>query len=141
MQGNQIKKDAAGAVIHNDINNYPLLNIPMIISEENGMIYEVLSAGFHTNDAVAIITTDSFATTRLNAPIVTVKNNDSSIQAYRLPLELEHWVLSCMRAASTGENPFPCKVAFGIIDTKFHIVFRQKEAISFEIKHLYYHFS
>lgn len=41
-----------------------------------------------------------------------------------LPLELEYWVLSCMRAASTGKNPFPCKVAFGIIDTKFHVEFR-----------------
>ncbi|HDR7567162.1 MULTISPECIES: hypothetical protein [Bacillus] len=124
MQGNQIRKNVAGVVIHNDINNYPLLNIPMIINEKDGQIYEVFSVGFHSNDAVAMITTDGFATNRVNAPIVTVKNNDSSIQVYRLPLDLEYWVLSCMRAASTGENPFPCKVAFGIIDTKFHVEFR-----------------
>ena len=49
------------------------------------------------------------------------KNSDGSIQVFRLPLELEYWVLSCMYAASTGRNPFPCKVAFGIIDTKFHV--------------------
>lgn len=123
MPGNQTKKTVAGAIIHNDINNYPLLNIPMIINEKDGMIYEVFSVGFHVNDAVGMITTDAFATPRVNAPIITVKNNDGSIQAYRLPLELEHWVLSCMRAASVEKNPFPCKVAFGIIDTKFYVEF------------------
>ncbi|PET15139.1 hypothetical protein CN513_20690 [Bacillus cereus] len=124
MQEAQVRKNAAGAIIHNNINNYPHLNIPMIINEKDGMIYEVLSAGFHTNDAVGMLTTDSFATTRVNAPIITVKNNDGSIQAYRLPLELEHWVLSCMRAASVEKNPFPCKVAFGIIDKKYHVEFK-----------------
>ncbi|QWH15622.1 hypothetical protein EXW38_31075 (plasmid) [Bacillus mycoides] len=124
MQGNQIRKNTARTVIHNDINNYPYLSIPMIINEKDGKLYEILSAGFHTNDAVAIISTDGFATTRINTPIVTVKNNDSSIQAYRLPLELEYWVLSCMLAASAGKNPLPCKVAFGIIYTKFHVEFK-----------------
>ena len=124
MQEAQVRKNAAGAIIHNNINNYPHLNIPMIINEKDGMIYEVLSAGFHTNDAVGMLTTDSFATTRVNAPIITVKNNDGSIQAYRLPLELEHWVLSCMRAASVEKNPFPCKVAFGITDKKYHVEFK-----------------
>ncbi|HDR7471093.1 hypothetical protein L4B26_28285 [Bacillus toyonensis] len=124
MQGNQIRKNAAGAVIHNDINNYPFLNIPMIINKKDGMIYEVFSAGFHVNDAVAMITTDGFATTRVNAPVVIIKNNDGSIQIYRLPLELEYWVLSCMSSASAGKSPFPCKVSFGIIDTKFHVEFK-----------------
>ena len=45
----------------------------MIINENDGIIYEVLSAGFHNNDAVAMITTDGFTTTRVNTPIVTVK--------------------------------------------------------------------
>ncbi|PEA62958.1 hypothetical protein CON74_00150 [Bacillus thuringiensis] len=124
MQGNQIRKNAAGAIIHNDINNYPLLNIPMIINEKDGMIYEVFSVGFHANDALAMITTDSFTTTRVNTPIVKVKNTDGIFQAYRLPLELEHWVLSCMRSASAGKNPFPCKVAFGIIDNEFYVEFK-----------------
>ncbi|MGH0944741.1 hypothetical protein ACQVTS_26705 [Bacillus mycoides] len=124
MQGNQLRRNTTRTVIHNDINNYLHLNIPMIINEKNGMIYEVLNVGFHSNDAVGMITTDGFATTRVNAPIVTVKNNDGSIQTYRLPLELEHWVLSCMLAASVGKKTFPCRVAFGIIDTKFHVEFR-----------------
>jgi hypothetical protein len=124
MQGNQMRKNTARTVIHNDIDNYPYLSIPMIINKKDGKLYEILSTGFHTNDAVAMITTEGFATTRVNTLIVTVKNNDSSIQAYRLPLELEYWVLSCMRAASAGKNPFPCKVAFGIIDTKFHVEFK-----------------
>ncbi|MGH0589661.1 hypothetical protein ACQVQY_27010 [Bacillus mycoides] len=124
MQGNQNRKNAAGAVIHNDINNYPFLNIPMIINEKNGMIYEVFSVGFHANDTAAMITTDDFATTRLNTPIVRIKNNGGIIQTYRLPLELEYWVLSCMCSASLGENPFPCKVTFGIIDNKFYVEFK-----------------
>ncbi|ANC22750.1 MULTISPECIES: hypothetical protein [Bacillus] len=124
MQGNQIRKNTARTVIHNNVNNYPYLSIPMIINEEDEKIYEVLSAGFHTNDAVAMIKTDGFATTRANTPIVTVKNTDGSIQVLHLPLELEYWVLSCMRAASAEKNPFPCKVAFGIIDTKFHVEFK-----------------
>lgn len=124
MQGNQIRKNTARKVIHNDINNYPYPNIPMIINEKDGMIYEVINAGFHNNDAAAMITTDGFATTRVNTPIVSVRNNDGSIQLYRLPLELEYWVLSCMHAASTGKSPFPCKVAFGIIDTKFYVEFK-----------------
>ncbi|KAB2393384.1 MULTISPECIES: hypothetical protein [Bacillus cereus group] len=128
MQGNQIRKNTAEAVIHNDINSYPFLNIPMIINEKDGVIYEVLIIGFHNDDAVAMITTDGFATTRVNAPIVTVKNNDGSLQIYRLPLELEYWVLSCMYAASEGKNPFPCKVAFGIIDTKFFCGIQMKRS-------------
>ncbi|QKH04893.1 hypothetical protein FOC93_01570 (plasmid) [Bacillus cereus] len=124
MQGNQLRKNAAGAIIHNNINNYHILNIPMIINKEDGIIYEVLNAGFQANDAVAMITTDGFATTRVNAPIVTVKNSDGSLQIYRLPLELGYWVLSCMSSASAGKSPFPCKVAFGIIDTKFYVEFK-----------------
>ncbi|MCU5584155.1 hypothetical protein OCF65_27620 [Bacillus toyonensis] len=124
MQGNQIRKNEAGAIIHNDINNYPLLNIPMIINEKDGMIYEVFSVGFHANDALAMITTDSFATTRMTTPIITVKNNDGSIQIYRIPLELEYWILSCMSSASAGKNPFPCKVAFGIINNEFYVEFK-----------------
>ncbi|MCU5633067.1 hypothetical protein OCB76_18305 [Bacillus cereus] len=56
MQGNQLRKNAAGAIIHNNINSYPFLNIPMIINKKDGIIYEVLSAGFQANDAVAMIT-------------------------------------------------------------------------------------
>ncbi|EEL25231.1 hypothetical protein bcere0018_57070 [Bacillus cereus Rock1-15] len=96
----------------------------MIINEKNGMIYEVFSAVFHINAAAAMITTDVFATTRVNTPIIKVKNSDGIIQTYRLPLELEYWVLSCMRSASAGKNPFPCKVAFGIIDNKFYVEFK-----------------
>jgi hypothetical protein len=124
MQGNQTRKNVAGAVIHNDINNYPFLNIPMIINEEDGIIYEVFSVGFHTNNSLGIITTDGFATTRVHTPIATVKNDDGNFQAYRLPLELEYWVFSCLQAASAGKNSFPCKVAFGIIDTKFYVEFK-----------------
>ncbi|MEC2257870.1 hypothetical protein P9H08_14525 [Bacillus cereus] len=124
MQGNQVRKNVAGAVIHTDINNYPYLNIPMIINEKSSIIYEVFNAGFHTNDAIAMVTTDGFSTTRVHTPIITVKNGDGSFQTYRLPLELEYWVFSCLQAASAGKNPFPCKVAFGIIDNKFYVEFK-----------------
>ncbi|WP_033715835.1 hypothetical protein [Bacillus mycoides] len=124
MQDNQTRKNTSGAVIHTDINNHPYLNIPMIINENDAQIYDVFSVGFHSNDTIAILTTDGFSTNRVNTPIITVKNNDGSFQAYRLPLELEHWVISCMHTASAGKNPFPCKVAFGIIDTKYHVEFK-----------------
>ncbi|HDR8040727.1 TPA: hypothetical protein QCZ17_002985 [Bacillus cereus] len=124
MQDNQTRKNASGAAIHTDINNHPYLNIPMIINKNDGQIYDVFSVGFHSNDTIAIVTTDGFSTNRVNTPIITVKNNDGSFQAYRLPLELEYWVISCMHAASAGNNPFPCKVAFGIIDTKYHVEFK-----------------
>ncbi|TKI86519.1 hypothetical protein [Bacillus mycoides] len=124
MQGNQLRRNTTRTVIHNDINNYLHLNIPMIINEKNGMIYEVLNVGFHSNDAIAMVTTDGFSTTRVHTPIVTVKNDDGSFQAYRLPLELEYWIFSCLQAASAGKNPFPCKVAFGIIDNKFYVEFK-----------------
>ncbi|WP_256146734.1 hypothetical protein [Bacillus thuringiensis] len=100
-----------------------VLNISMVIKEKDGQIYEVINTGFHTNNAVRMITTDDFATTRVNAPIVTVKNSDGNIQVYRLPLELESWVISCMQAASAGKISFPCKVSFGIIDTKYYVEF------------------
>ncbi|HFT5903658.1 TPA: hypothetical protein ACGSMF_004833 [Bacillus cereus] len=124
MQETQQRKNAAGAVIHSDINNHPYLNIPMIINEQDGQIYEVFSVGFHSSDGIAMVTTDVFSTTRVHTPIVTVKNDDGSFQAYRLPLELEYWVFSCLQAASAGKNPFPCKVAFGIIDTNFFVGFK-----------------
>lgn len=40
----------------------------------------MFSVGFHANDVVAMITTDGFAINRVNAPIVSIKSNDSSIQ-------------------------------------------------------------
>ncbi|MGU3372626.1 hypothetical protein [Bacillus mycoides] len=124
MANDTIRKNEAGAVIQDDINNHAFLNIPMIIDEQNGQVYEVLSAGFHSRDALTTVTTDGFTTSRVNTPIVTIKNDDGSAQAYRLPLELEEWVLACMQAASAGRNPFPCKVAIGIIDNKFYVEFK-----------------
>lgn len=66
----------------------------MIINEKDGQIHEILSTGFHTSNAIGMVKTDGFSTTKVNTPIATVKNIDGSIQAYRLPLELEHWVFS-----------------------------------------------
>ncbi|PEQ97745.1 hypothetical protein [Bacillus cereus] len=86
--------------------------------------HEIFSVDFHNNDVITMITTGDFSTTRVHAPIVSIKDNNGNIQLYLLSLELEYWVLSCMRAASTGENPFPYKVAFGIIDNKVHVEFR-----------------
>lgn len=55
------------------------------------------------NDTVGMITTDGFATTRVHTPIVSIKHKNGSIQAFRLPLELEYWVLSSIGAASLGK--------------------------------------
>ncbi|MDA1795251.1 hypothetical protein [Bacillus cereus group sp. BY8-1LC] len=56
--------------------------------------------------------------------VATIKNNDGSVQAYRLPMELEEWVQHCMNAAIEGYKLFPCKVAFGIIDNKYYVEFK-----------------
>ncbi|MGX5587784.1 hypothetical protein ACWKTX_29745 [Bacillus thuringiensis] len=55
MQGNQLRKNAAGAIIHNNINSYPILSIPMIINKEDGIIYECLYDIFllHQQDSSA----------------------------------------------------------------------------------------
>ncbi|WP_441296534.1 hypothetical protein [Bacillus sp. MB353a] len=98
-----MRKNAAGVVIHNDIKNSPFLNIPMIINEKNGMIYEVRSAVFYTNDAVATITRDVFATTRVNVPIVSIKSIDSSIQGH-----VRYSIILCIR---TINHLFKRKIA------------------------------
>ncbi|PEY66268.1 hypothetical protein COJ41_00290 [Bacillus thuringiensis] len=77
--------------------------------------HEIFSVGFHNNDVIKMVTTDVFSTTRVNTPIVAVKHKDGNFQTYNLLLELEYWVLSCMHTTSTRKNPFPCRVAFGII--------------------------
>lgn len=121
-----VRRNQAGAVIHNDINEFKFLNIPMIIKEDDAPLFEVLSVGTAGKDDLAAVSMDRIILSRNIIPIATIRNNDGSIQAYRLPLELEEWVQSCMNAAYNGHNPFPCKVAFGIINNKIYVELKRK---------------
>ncbi|MGM7428587.1 hypothetical protein ABRZ22_05045 [Bacillus pacificus] len=115
------RRNQAGAIIYDDINDFEYLNIPMVLNEEDAPVYEVLSVGTAGKDDLASVSMDRITMSRTVIPIATIKNNDSSVQAYRLPKELEKWVEHCMNAAREGYKPFPCKVAFGIIDNKFYV--------------------
>ncbi|QWH63900.1 hypothetical protein EXW39_27745 (plasmid) [Bacillus mycoides] len=124
MAKDTVRRNQAGAVIHNDINDFMFLNIPMIIKEDDAPLFEVLSVGTAGKDNVAAVSIDRITMSRNVIQIATIRNNDGSVQAYRLPFELDEWVRSCMNAAYNGRNPFPCKVAFGIIDNKFYVEFK-----------------
>ncbi|MGH0678701.1 hypothetical protein ACQVPP_15995 [Bacillus luti] len=124
MVKDTIRRNQAGAVIHNDINEFKHLNIPVIIKEEDAPLYEVLSVGTAGKEDVAAVSMDRITMSRTFIPVATIKNNDGSIQAYRLPVELEKWVQHCMKAALEGYKPFPSKVAFGIIDNKYYVEFK-----------------
>ncbi|MHA2920751.1 hypothetical protein [Bacillus cereus] len=126
MEKDIVRRNQAGAVIHNDINEFKFLNIHIIIKEDDAPQFEVLSVGTAGKDDLAAVSMDRITLSRNVIPIATIRNNDGSIQAYRLPLELDEWVQSCMNAAYNNHNPFPCKVAFGIIDNKIYVEFKRK---------------
>ncbi|WP_369899801.1 hypothetical protein [Bacillus manliponensis] len=121
MTEKTVKKNHAGAIIHSNINEFSYLNIPLVLSEEDASIYEVLSAGFVGKDEVAAAMVDRIIMSREEIPIVTIRTGNNSAVAYRLPNELEEWVINAMSAAKAGNNPFPCKVAFGLIGDIFYV--------------------
>lgn len=121
MTKDTVRRNQAGAVIHNDIEKFAYLNIPTIIKEEDAPLFKVLSVGCASVDEPASVSIDRIKMARTYTPIVTIKNKDSSVQAYRLPLELLEWVFACMHSAENDHNLFPRKVAFGIIDNKYYV--------------------
>lgn len=125
MTKDTVRRNQAGAIIYDNINDFEYLNIPMILKEEDAPVYEVLSVGSAGKDDLAAVSMDRITMSRTVIPIATIKNNDGSAQAYRLPMELEEWVQHCMSAALEGYKPFPCKVAFGIIDNTYYVEFKK----------------
>lgn len=124
MEKDIVRRNQAGAIIYDNINDFQYLNIPMILKEEDATVYEVLSVGTAGKDDVAAVSMDRITMSRTVISVATIKNNDGSVQAYRLPMELEEWVQHCMNAALEGYKLFPCKVAFGIIDNKYYVEFK-----------------
>ncbi len=124
MTKDTVRRNQAGAIIYDNINDFEYLNIPMIINEEDAPQYEVLSVGTAGKDDIAAVSMDRITMSRTIIPVATIKNSDDSVQAYRLPKELEEWVQHCMNAVREGHKPFPCKVAFGIVDNKFYVEFK-----------------
>ncbi len=119
-----VRRNQAGAIIYDNINDFEYLNIPMILKEEDAPVYEVLSVGTAGKDDVAAVSMDRITMSRTVIQVATIKNSDGSVKAYRLPIELAKCVQHCMNAVLEGYKPFPRKVAFGIINNKYYVEFK-----------------
>ncbi|MEB4872110.1 hypothetical protein P8831_25860 [Priestia megaterium] len=92
----------AGAKIYKDITKHKLLSLPVLANDtEQGIVYEVLSAGILGLQ---------------RTPIITVKEKGVKVVAYRLPDDLRDWVQTAMEMKMSGFDTFPSKVEFGIIN-------------------------
>ncbi|MEH7457711.1 hypothetical protein V7183_10860 [Bacillus sp. JJ1127] len=116
--------NSAGAEIYKDPNDHDLLEIPVINEEFEGEIYTVLSAGFCHKEELAAVSMESIVTVPVLIPLVTIKNDDGIIQAYRLPEELADWVRMVIDVSTQGTSPFPHDVAFGLIKNKYYVEFK-----------------
>lgn len=92
----------AGAKIYKDITKHKLLLLPILSSDtEQGIVYEVLSAGVLGSQ---------------RTPVITVKEKNGEVVAYRLPDDLRDWVEHSMGMKLSGFDIFPGKIEFGIVD-------------------------
>ncbi|MCE4092845.1 hypothetical protein LXM61_27255 [Priestia megaterium] len=92
----------AGAKIYKDITRHKLLSLPVLKNNtEQGIVYEVLSTGVLGSQ---------------RTPIITVKEKNGEVVAYRLPDELRDWVEHSMGMKLSGFDVFPSEIEFGIID-------------------------
>ncbi|MNV65169.1 hypothetical protein D3C71_1578490 [compost metagenome] len=90
-----------GGKVYLDIEKHSYLDIPNSIS---GKMYEVLSVGTHQQS---------------NKSLVTVKAGDL-IQVYRLPDDLQEWVILLGAQSAMGIKLLPSKVQFGTRDSGEH---------------------
>lgn len=89
----------AGAKIYKDLDKHVVLKVPVLLNEkEKGVVHNVLSVGILGSQRV---------------PIVTVKDPNGKVRAYRLPHELVGWVENSMGMKLQGIEMFPAKVEFG----------------------------
>ena len=82
----------AGAKIYKDVSKHEELHIG------DATKYNVLSVGIVGSQRTAI---------------ATVKEEDGTVSAYRLPNQFDDWVQSSMLMSAQGFNPFPSEVEFG----------------------------
>ena len=92
--------NTAGAKIYFDIEKHNFLDIPIVSYGEKGVIEEVLSVGFLQH---------------MSLPIVTVKKGKKNV-VFRIPDELEGWVLHLILLSNGGIKLLPGKVEFAILD-------------------------
>ena len=87
-----------GAKVYLDPSNHEMLLIPEVAdTSHKGLVYEVLSVGFHY---------------QTHSPCITIQEDDGAV-LYLLPMELANWVRHCLLVAQVGGNFFPAKVEFG----------------------------
>lgn len=107
MQLSKYIINKAGAKIYKDINRHQLLDIPVLQNkDETGSIYEVLSVG----------------SLGINSdPVITIKESDGSVVAYRLPDDLTDWVDYQKRLSLQGIKVFPAKIELGNLNNNFYM--------------------
>ncbi|QEO07785.1 hypothetical protein FLQ07_20560 [Bacillus paralicheniformis] len=94
----------AGAKIYKDIKKHEFLKVPVLINEkEKGAVHHVLSVGILGGQ---------------RDPIVTVKESNGEVVAYRLPIDLLGWVENFMGLKLQGVDMFPAKVEFGKLNNR-----------------------
>lgn len=94
----------AGAKIYKDISKHAVLKVPVLLDEKaKGVIHNVLSVGILGSQ---------------REPIVTVKESNGEVVAYRLPYDLLGWVENMMGLKLQGIDMFPEKVEFGKLNNR-----------------------
>lgn len=95
--------NAAGAKIYKDISKHEFLRMPVLFNEKaKGFVYDVLS--FEMNDE--------------KDAIVTVRELNREAIAYRLPNDLNEWVMDFIGLRLKGIISRPLKVEFSIFNRK-----------------------
>lgn len=96
----------AGAKIYNDINKHKVLEVPVLLDEKaEGVVHQVLSVGILGGQ---------------RDPIVTIKEANGEVVAYRLPYDLVGWVENSMGMKFQGIDLFPAKVEFGYLNNRVY---------------------
>jgi len=95
-----------GAKIYKDINKHDVLKVPVLLDEKaQGIVHNVLSVGILGGQ---------------REPIVTVKESNGKVIAYRLPNELVGWVENSVGMKLQGIDMFPAKVEFGKLNGRVY---------------------
>ncbi|MGM0877853.1 MAG: hypothetical protein ACQEWV_24725 [Bacillota bacterium] len=94
----------AGAKIYKDINKHEVLKVPVLLNKKaKGVVHHVLSVGILEGQ---------------REPIVTIKESNGKVVAYRLPYDLVGWVEKSMAMKLQGIDMFPAKVEFGKLNKR-----------------------
>ena len=87
-----------GAKVFFDSNKQPILRL-----NKSSQMFEILSVGINSD----------------SIPLVTIMENDKPL-CFKLPTELQEWVLTVVGFANSGIKFFPCRVVFSIVNGKYY---------------------